>query len=103
MGREESRVENHFKERVKLLGGFTRKCVYQGRKSAPDQWAFFPEGRLLIVECKREKEQPTELQYDELRTLRKQGFSVGWVNTKEDATKIVNDFFNPEFNQRWPL
>lgn len=106
MGRAEAKVENHFVECCKAAGGVVRKVTYQGRKGSPDRWAFFPRQRLLIVELKRFKEEPEEIQYVEMELLRGLGFWVAWTDTKEGAQEVVGDFLSItqlEFNRKWPI
>lgn len=89
MGRRENIVEDYIIQRAKELGGFTRKVTYQGRSGSPDQWCFFPNERLIIIEAKAKGEKPEPLQLEEMRKLRAQGFRVDWADTKEK----VNDIF----------
>lgn len=51
MGRRENNVENHFKKKIKELGGISYKWVSPGNKGVPDQIAFI-RGRALFVEIK---------------------------------------------------
>lgn len=94
---KESAVEAHLRKRVKELGGFHRKVVYQGRKGSPDDWCFFPGGRLLIVECKRPGVNKLDpLQEVEIAFLAKHGFAVRWVNTKEHVDELLAEFLGLE-------
>ena len=95
MGREETKIEDYLRERVKALGGETRKCTYQGRAGALDQMCFFPGGRLLIVECKRPRKNSLDpLQEVELKFLVDNGFNAVWVNSKEQVDQVLKDFFS---------
>ena len=90
---KEANVEAYLRKRVKELGGRHRKVTYQGRKGAPDDWCFFPGGRLLIVECKRPgKNHLDPLQVVEVEFLRSMGFRATWVNTLEDVDRLLMDF-----------
>ena len=98
MGREETKIEDYLRERVKSLGGETRKCIYQGRAGALDQMCFFPGGRLLIIECKRPRKNSLDpLQEIELKWLQGMGFKATWVNTKEQVDAVLKEFLGEEF------
>jgi hypothetical protein len=92
MGRKENTVEAYLQSEVKRLGGFTRKVVYQGRAGSPDQWCFFPKGRLLIVECKSEDGVVSPIQRAEITTLRISGFVARVAYTKDEIDGILGDF-----------
>lgn len=106
MGRKESVVENHLRDRVGQDLGFIRKVVYQGRKGSPDGWCFFPNGRLLMVECKAPGEPLEPLQVIELKLLRSLGFWVAWADSKEQVDTILDYFYNTtlrKFNEKFPI
>jgi hypothetical protein len=92
MGRKENKVEAYLQKRVTELGGFTRKVTYQGRAGAPDQWCFFPGGRLLIVECKAEDGTLDALQAQEIRQLKRYEFEAHVAYTKEDVEKYLRGY-----------
>lgn len=95
MNGKESSIENYLRKRVKELGGFHRKVTYQGRKGAPDDWCFFPGGRLLIVECKRPRKNKLDpLQEVEVAILQRAGFNASWVNSKEQVDALLAEFFS---------
>jgi hypothetical protein len=85
MGRKENKVEAYLQKRVAEMNGFTRKVVYQGRSGAPDQWCFFPGGRLLIVECKAEDGVVSAVQVQEIRQLRRYEFEAHVARTKDEV------------------
>jgi hypothetical protein len=89
MGRKENKVEAYLQKRVAELGGFTRKVTYQGRAGAPDQWCFFPGGRLLIVECKAEDGTLDALQAQEIRQLKRYEFEAHVVYTKQHVEEVL--------------
>jgi hypothetical protein len=92
MGRKENKVEAYLQKRVTELGGFTRKVTYQGRAGAPDQWCFFPGGRLLIVECKAEDGTLDALQAQEIHQLKRYEFEANVAYTKEDVEKYLRGY-----------
>lgn len=90
---KESTIEDYVINRVKQLGGFTRKVVYQGRTGAPDRWCFFPNGLLLIMEIKRPKKVPKGLQAQEIADLQSMGQFVYSPNTKQAVDDILRRYF----------
>lgn len=106
MGSKESPVEQHFVTECERLGAKVRKVTYQGRKGAPDRWAFFPRGDLLIFEAKASGEKPEPLQLSEMKTLRAQGQYVAWGDCKYDVDMVIQDFMLltvTAFNRKWSL
>lgn len=94
---KENVIEAYLRKRVKELGGVHRKVTYQGRNGALDDWCFFPDGRLLIVECKRPGVNKLDpLQKVEMQFLMKMGFNAAMVNTKMQVDKLLEDFFNEQ-------
>jgi hypothetical protein len=90
---KESLIEKHTIKRVKELGGFTRKVVYQGRKGSPDRWCFFPGGLLVIVELKATGESPDSQQAQEIADLREMGMNVHWTDSKQGVDEILRCYF----------
>lgn len=90
---KESAIETHTIKRVKQLGGFTRKVVYQGRKASPDRWCFFPGGLLVIIELKATGKSPDPQQEDEINTLRATGMNVHWTDSKQGVDDILRRYF----------
>lgn len=87
---KEASIESYLRKRVKEAGGFHRKVTYQGRKGAPDDWCFFPGGKLLIIECKRpHKHKADPLQEVEIALLRNTGFDVHLVNSREQIDALL--------------
>jgi hypothetical protein len=93
MATPESKVVAHLCKRVAELGGFTRKVTYQGRDGAPDEWCFFPGGKLVIIECKAAGGRLAPIQVLEIRTLERYGFDAYIAWSKDDVDKIFKDFY----------
>jgi len=89
---KESAIESHLIKRVKQLGGFTRKVVYQGRKGSPDRWNFFDNALLIIIELKKPGEKPEPQQVEEIAALSAKGFNVRWTDSKEGVDAIFKEF-----------
>lgn len=106
MGRRENKIEKYLCEQATLRNAVVRKVTYQGRRGAPDRWLFFPDGMLLIVECKAFGETPDPLQLHEMKVLRKHGYAVAWVDSRDAVSRLLEEF--PQLNQdafdrSWPL
>lgn len=87
---KEDVIEAHLIKRVEEAGGFTRKVIYQGRRGAPDRHCYLPGGRLVIVECKRpEGGELSALQVREIKRLKRLGFDVHVVDTKEQIDELI--------------
>jgi hypothetical protein len=85
----ESDIEAYLRRRVKETGGIHRKCVWQGRRGAPDDFCMWPLlGRHAWVECKRPKKSATIQQAKEHTRMRNAGCIVYDCNTLE----LVNSF-----------
>lgn len=89
MGRKESAVESYLIERIKALGGITRKLQYQGRTGAPDRMCILPDGTVLFVECKAPGEKPRPDQVAEIETLCRYKQRALWIDTKEQVDILL--------------
>lgn len=87
----EKDIEKYLRERVKQLGGIYRKVVYQGRKGAPDDWCFFPGGKLVIVECKGLGGRVDRQQAVEHEELGLKGFKVHVVYTRTEVERMFEE------------
>lgn len=61
----ESSVEKYLNEKVKQLGGFTRKYVSPGHVGVADRICFFPGGKVFFVEVKTDNGKENNRQYRE--------------------------------------
>lgn len=89
---DERTIEKHLRDQVKARGGMHRKVVYQGRKGSPDDWCFFPSGRLLIFECKATGEKPSPQQVAEMAKLKALGQKVFLVDSKSLIDEILESY-----------
>lgn len=81
----EAKVEKHFDDTVKRLGGETRKLVYPGRRGATDRLVLLP-GWHCVVELKRPGGPPPRInQAREHAKLRAAGFAVYVLSTIEEV------------------
>lgn len=88
---KESLIEKHLNASVKAKGGFTRKVTYQGRKGSPDRWCFFPEGKLIIIELKKEGKKPDARQAEEIKNLKAMGQQVYVIDNKEEIDALLEN------------
>lgn len=84
----EATVEEYLTKRVKAMGGEVRKVVFPGRRHAPDRLVMVPhmhwsEGLHFFVELKRPKAKPCAGQLREHERLRRFGFVVLVLDSKE--------------------
>lgn len=82
-------VEAHLIKRVKELGGIACKFTSPQRRSVPDRLVLLPCGEMLFVELKATGAKPTPNQLREHERLRKLGFCVLVLDSKE----AIDEFF----------
>ena len=80
-------VEDYLDEQVRGLGGFTRKCKWIGRRSAPDRVVFYRG--VYFVELKRPKKRAEPAQHREHRRMAGQGALVCTLSTKEQVDEFI--------------
>jgi hypothetical protein len=76
----EGYVVTQVKTFAKSRGFIHRKVVYAGRRGAPDDWFFGPNGTLIIIEFKKYGKAPTEQQFRELKRLTDLGFDAHYID-----------------------
>lgn len=59
---EESDIENYLRRQVEELGGLMEKWVRPGKRGAPDDLVFWPNGTIDIVEIKAPGKRPNHQQ-----------------------------------------
>jgi hypothetical protein len=69
-------------------GFYVRKYKAPGRRSAPDD-IFARNGRVFFIEYKATGCEPTELQYEEHKTMREHGLTVYWTDSREGHKRIM--------------
>ncbi len=74
-------VEGYFCQRVKELGGITRKLKWIGRNAAPDRFVTFPAVGAYLVELKKPGKTPRADQLIEHTELWKHGSRVYVLST----------------------
>jgi hypothetical protein len=83
-------VEDYLRDRVKETGGFIRKCIWGGRKSAPDDFCWWPNGKHAWVETKKPGETPRPDQLREHVKMRKGGCDVWVIDTKAGVDIFID-------------
>lgn len=87
----ERTVEQYFVSQVNMSGGAVRKIKWIGFDGAPDRLAGWPNGRHGLVELKRPRGMAEPHQIREHAKLRKMGFRVDIIDTKELVDAYVKE------------
>lgn len=85
-------IENHLRNQIKKLGGIAYKFESPGNAGVPDRLVLLPGGRIHFVELKAPGKKPTPLQLSQHRKIKKVGFEVHILDSKE----TVDDFIAKE-------
>ena len=87
----ESTVEKRLKRGVEALGGLCEKFVSPGKRSVPDRLVSLPGGRIVFVELKAPKKEPTPLQEKDHKRRRTLGFDVRVIDTVEKVDEFLEE------------
>ena len=87
----EKEIEQQFARSVKKRGGIALKFVSPGFDGMPDRLVLFPEGRIGFVEVKAPGKRPRPPQISRHRLLRKMGFQVYVLDTREQIEVIIDE------------
>lgn len=87
----EKDVERKLVSAVRNAGGLALKFVSPGMAGVPDRLLLFPGGRAVFCEVKAPGEKPRPLQVHRMEQLRKLGFRVYVVDSREKVEKIVEE------------
>lgn len=90
MKKLEKEIEAAAVKYAESLGCKALKLIDRGRKGFPDRSIFVPGGKLFLVEFKRPKEKPTQVQLEYHATLKKLGFSVYLVDSIVDFKHVLH-------------
>lgn len=92
----EGKIEEYLVDRVRATGGKIRKLKWIGRNGAPDrmvwwppkgEWPTYTKFTLVFVELKARNKKLSKTQVEEIRKMRKDGFTVYVA----DRTEIIDD------------
>lgn len=87
----ESVIERYFVSKVQLAGGWVIKLNSASMKGLPDRMVLMPKGRVYFVELKAPGKKPRLLQEVIHNNLRKLGFIVFVIDTKEKVGEFINE------------
>jgi len=82
-------IEKALIRRIKTLGGIAYKFVSPGVTGVPDRMCLFPNGKLVFIELKAPRKQPTVRQLREHERIRSLGFTVLVIDNLEDANAFT--------------
>ena len=85
---QEKSVEQYLTRRVNELGGRAYKFVSPGNSGVPDRLVCLPGGRACFVELKAPGKKPRPLQVAAQEQLRKLGFTVKTIDSKEQVDEF---------------
>lgn len=89
-------IESTSVKKAKIRGWFSRKCIWGGRRSAPDRF-FAKKGVQVFIELKRLLQKPTKLQAREHEEMRAAGCLVFVADSVEACLGIL-DRLDPDLN-----
>lgn len=87
-------IESWSSRKARDAGWWNRKFTSPGNRSVPDR-IFGKNGRVFWVEFKATGKNPTELQDEEHKLMRKHGLTVYWTDCREGFAYIM------EFESDW--
>ena len=90
----EREIESKLRDAVKSAGGVCWKFTSPGTAGVPDRIILMPHGRIAFAETKAPGEKPRALQLSRHRLLRRLGFKVYVLDSKEDIRKIIEEVQN---------
>lgn len=87
---EEAKIEKYLKKQVKRRGGIVRKVKWIGHNGAPDRLVWIKSWtKAVLVELKAPGKEAEEHQLREHKKLKKMGFLVFVINSKEGVDKLM--------------
>lgn len=86
----EKDIEKYFVRRIKEIGGKAYKFVSPGNSGVPDRMVCLPGGTVVFVELKAPGKTPRPIQIHQIGILRKFGFQVEIVDSKESADTLAD-------------
>lgn len=88
----EGKVRKHLRKEAIAAGFEHRKLKWIGRRGAPDELLFWPDGPPLVmclVEVKRLGEEPEPHQQREIDRLRRAGFYLMTADSESQADMVI--------------
>ena len=90
---KENSIENRLILEVERLGGKALKFVSPGVVGVPDRLVLLPGGRIMFVELKAPGKKMSPIQEVRAKQLRKLGFMVICIDSKEIIKELLNDLY----------
>lgn len=87
----ETEIERYLRRKVTMTGGLALKFVSPGMAGMPDRLVLYPPGRLFFVELKAPGRKPRPLQLVRHEELKRMGFPVKVIDTKEKAEEFIHE------------
>jgi len=87
----EKTIENYFKEQLEKHGALVIKLNIYNFNGFPDRMVLLPGERVFFAELKRPGEKPRKLQGAVHRMLRKLGFRVYVIDSKDGVLEAIRD------------
>ena len=87
----EKNIESYFKKQLEKRGALVIKMNTFHFRGFPDRMVLLPEGRIFFAELKRPGEKPRTSQGAVHRMLRKLGFRVYVIDSKEGVMEAIRD------------
>lgn len=87
----EKEIESELKEKVKEKGGIALKFTSPGFDGMPDRLLLFRDGKIAFAELKAPGKKPRALQLARHRMLRKLGFKVFVIDSKEQIGGVIDE------------
>ncbi|MCJ7834583.1 VRR-NUC domain-containing protein [Cuneatibacter sp. NSJ-177] len=87
----EKDLEEWLNQKVKSLGGISRKFVSPGNPGVPDRIYIFPGGKVYFVELKTEVGRFSGIQKWQLKELERLGCRVRRVKGMEQAKALIKE------------
>lgn len=91
---EEKKVENYLTREIKKQGGLCLKFISPSMAGVPDRIILLPKGKIFFAELKSTGKKPRALQVTVHKTLKKLGFKVYVIDSKEQVDKAVKEMLN---------
>jgi len=93
MGKAENEIETYLDKQVRVLGGFTRKFGYIGRRGGADRIVFL-FGQIMLVEVKTIHGTESALQTVERRRIRASGARAHCVYGRTGVDEWIRDIYS---------
>lgn len=89
--KREKEIEEKLRYSVKSHGGIALKFTSPGFDGMPDRLILLPNGRIAFAELKAPGKKPRKLQLARHRLLRKLGFKVFVIDSKEQIGGVIDE------------